>query len=187
MAFPLFDFRNITVEGGGSLFMFHGRISPLVLEGVQGANLKNFSIDWKRSFHGELLVVERNANDNSFVVEVDVEKFPFSIRFGELLSNRYDCQDPIGSNIVFDPRTRAPIYRTRSYSINTVRPVKATAVGSNRIGIEASVREEAPPVRSVLVTYGVHPFSGLCPAIHVANSKDIAIENVTIHEAGAWA
>ena len=28
MAFPLFQCKNITIDGGDSLFMFHGRISP---------------------------------------------------------------------------------------------------------------------------------------------------------------
>lgn len=184
MAFPLFNRRNVTVDGGGSLFLFHGRMSPFVLDGVQGATLKHFTIDWHRSFHDELHVVSRNPEDNSFIVAVDKKRYPFTIKFGVLLSDRYDWQDPMGSNIVFDPKTRSPIYQTRHYAVNTWRPVKATAVDPNRIKIEASVRKVAPPVGSVLVTYGVHPTSRLCPAIHVANSKDIKIENVTIHEAG---
>ncbi|MCK5172408.1 MAG: right-handed parallel beta-helix repeat-containing protein, partial [Planctomycetes bacterium] len=58
MAFPLFNHNNITIDGGGSLFMFHGRMVPFTLESVRGATLKNFSIDWIRSFHAELTVVE---------------------------------------------------------------------------------------------------------------------------------
>ena len=56
MVFPLFGFEGFTLDGGGSTFMFHGRISPIVLDGSKGTVLKNFSIDWDTPFHHELLV-----------------------------------------------------------------------------------------------------------------------------------
>lgn len=183
IAFPLFGCRDITVDGGGSTFMFHGRISPFVLDGVREATLRNFSVDWARSFHDELPVVESNPEDNSFVVEVDPQRYPHKIRHGRLYSQKYDWEDRMGSNIVFDPKTRAPIHNTTRYAVNFARPHEATALPSNRVKIEASVRQ-APPVGSVLISYGVHPTSRLCPAIHLANSRDITIENVTIYEAG---
>lgn len=184
MAFPLFECKNITIDGGDSLFLFHGRMVPFTLERVHGATLKNFSIDWQRSFHDELTVVERNEQDKSFVVEADPARYPITVKHGALLSQRYDWEDPMGSNIVFDPQTRSPIYGTRDYSINSLRPMEVTAVGKGRFKIEASLRKTPPPVGSVLVTYGVNPTSRLCPAIHVTNSSDISIENVTVYEAG---
>lgn len=184
IAFPLLGCKNITIDGGGSSFMFHGRICPFVLDGTDGAVLKNFSIDWKRSFHDELLVVDRDETDNSFVVEIDREKYPYSISYGNLLSDKYNWQDQMGSNIVFDPGTRSPIYNTRNYAINFASPHKATAVGENRVKIEAAVRNTTPPIGSVLISYGTNPTSRLCPAIHLANSSNITIENVTIYAAG---
>ena len=71
MAFPLLNCKNVTIDGGGSTFMFHGRISPFVLDGTDGATLKDFSIDWSRSFHDELHVVTRDEKENSFIVEID--------------------------------------------------------------------------------------------------------------------
>ena len=184
LAFPLFGCKNITVDGGGSLFMFHGRISPFVLDGVEGATLRNFSIDWSRSFHDEMPVVERDEKSGSFVVEIDAEKYPYSIQHGNLFSDKYDWQDRMGSNIIFDPKTRAPIFNTQDYSVNFFRPHKATEVGKNRVKIEANFRKTPPPVGSVLISYGTHPTSRLCPAIHLANSKNIRLQDVTIYDAG---
>ena len=96
----------------------------------------------------------------------------------------YDWQDRMGSNIVYNPETRSPIYNTRDYSINFTMPHTATAMGGNRVKIEASVRKTPPPAGSVLVSYGTHPTSRLCPAIHLANSRDIRIQDVTIYDAG---
>lgn len=182
MGFPLFDFHNITIDGGGSTFMFHGRLVPITIERCNGATLKNFSIDWIRSFHAELAVVESDESSQSFVVETDPAKYPYTIVGGKILFDRFGQQDPIGSNMVFDPRTRSPIYQTNLYSVNS-KKAKVTAAGENRFRIENAVKS-APPVGSVLVVYGVHPTSRLCHAIQATNSQDLVIENVTIHDAG---
>ena len=66
-------------------------------------------------------------------MENDREKYPYSVQHGNLFSDKYDWQDRMGSNIVFDPETRSPIYNTRDYSVNFGRPYTATAVGENRV------------------------------------------------------
>lgn len=183
MAFPLLACKNLTIDGGGSLFMFHGRISPIVLDHASGVVLKNFSIDWKRSFHDELTVVERNEQDKSFVVEADPSQYPYRLEYGAIWFQRYNWEDPFGSNIVFDPETKAPIHDTSRYFVEYKEPLEAIAAGKNRIRIEAAV-EVPPPVGSVLVAYGVTLTNRLVPAIHLANSRDVQVQNVTVHDAG---
>lgn len=179
--FPLFDCKNITIDGSGSTFMFHGRMVPISAERCQGVTLKNFTIDWIRSFHAELTVVESDQKNKSFVVETDPEKYPYTISGGKIQFHRYGQDDPVGANIVFDPATKAPIHNTRQYSINY--DPKVSKVSDNRFRIE-KVRKKVPPVGSVLIVYGVHPTSRLCPAIHVTNSSDLNIGDVTVREAG---
>ena len=70
MVMPLFGFESFTLDGGGSTFMFHGRICPIIVDGCKETTLKNFSIDWDTPFHHELTVVERDPDSNSFVVEI---------------------------------------------------------------------------------------------------------------------
>ena len=105
MAFPLFGFEDFTLDGGGSTFMFHGRICPIVLDGAKGITLKNFSIDWDTPFHHELRVIERDPKTNSFIVEISPQKYGYEIKDDQILFNHYNWQDPIGQNITFDPAT----------------------------------------------------------------------------------
>ncbi|WP_168564911.1 right-handed parallel beta-helix repeat-containing protein [Crateriforma spongiae] len=184
IAFPLFGHQNVTIDGGGSVFMFHGRISPFVLAQCTDITLKNFTIDWQRSFHDELPVIASNPDDGSFVVEVDPKRYPHTIKNGNLLSEKYDWQDRMGSNIVFDPKTNAPIFNTRDYSINFSAPYTASHAGENAVKISGRVRKSPPPVGSVLISYGTHPTSRLCPAIHLDQANQTRIQNVTIHAAG---
>lgn len=183
MAFPIFGNKNITIDGNGSLFMMHGRLVPITVESVDGVTLKNFSIDFIRPFHAELKCVERDIKNNSAIFEINPELFPYKIQQGELLFERFGQEDPIGGNIVFDPETRAPIYDTRHYVIQSWK-ARASRTEKNRVKLSNCFPGEPPPVGSVAIGYGVHPTSRLVPAIHVTNSKDLVIENVTVYAAG---
>ncbi|WP_146393044.1 sulfatase-like hydrolase/transferase [Allorhodopirellula solitaria] len=180
--FPIFGRDSLTIDGGGSTFLFHGRMVPFTVDGGSEVTLKNFTIDWTQSFHAELHVVGSDAAEKRCVVETDAEAYPYTIAGGEIRFHRYGQDDPVGSNIVFDPKTNSPIYRTNEYRLNE-KKAKFTAIGPGRFAIEKGFKQP-PPVGSVLVVYGVHPTSRLCPAIHVTNSNDLRIENVTVHEAG---
>lgn len=181
MAFPIFDCRNLTIDGGGSDFMFHGRIVPIVIERSEGVTLKDFSLNWIRSFHAEMTIVEVNEEDKSFHVEIDPEKYPYKVAGGKITFQRFGQEDEIGSNMVFDPKTRAPIYHTKKYAVG--RKAKVKDLGDGRLEFRDAMRH-APVVGTVLVTYGTHPTSRFVPAMHVTNSKDIRMENVTIYDAG---
>jgi len=184
IAFALFDQNSLTIEGNGSEFIFHGRTNPFVLDGSTNITLKNFSIDWARPFHDEYEVVARDIAKQTVRVKVAPEKYPFAIKHRQLFSQKYDWQDRMGSNIVFDPKTRAPIHDTLRYSINFHRPHQARPIGKDSFDLQAHFRSEPPPVGSVIISYGTHPTSRLCPAIHLSNSKNILLENITIYGAG---
>lgn len=186
MALPLFGFEGFTIDGGGSTFMFHGRISPIIVDGCEGTTLKNFSIDWDTPFHHELRVVERDPEANSFIVEVSPMKYGYTIKNGQIFFGHYDWQDPIGQNITFDPATNAPIWSTKQYSLRVRQNTAATRAGENRVRLQNATKTP-PPIGSVMATYGQSPTNRLAQAIHVANSSDTHIENVTVYAAGGMA
>ncbi|MBK1875327.1 right-handed parallel beta-helix repeat-containing protein [Pelagicoccus mobilis] len=183
MGFPLYGHKDLTIDGDGSLFMFHGHMVPFTLESVDTVTLKDFTIDWSRSFHDELLVVERDDTDQSFIVEIDPKQDPYTIKGGKLYFERYKiAEDGIGSNMVWDPKTLSPIYDTRSYQMNAGK-MKVSHAGKNRVKIEKAVKV-APPVGTTLITYGTQTTNRLAPAMHVTNSKDIVIDGVTVLDGG---
>lgn len=185
MAFPFFGSKGLTLDGGGSTFVFHGRISPIVLEGAESVTLKNFTIDWDTPFHHELTVVERDESSNSFVAEIYPMTYGFEIQGKDLLLNHYDWQDYLGQNIPYDPETGAPYWNTRRFLLNK-KNAKAKKVGENRVRLQNATKEP-PPIGAVLCTYGNAPTNRLAQAIHVSNSKDTYIENVTVHAGGGMA
>ncbi len=186
MAFPLFGFDGLTIDGQGSTFIFNGRMSPIVVEGSSGTTLKNFSIDWDTPFHHELKVVERDPDNKAFIAEISPMKYGFEVKDGELLLNHYDWQDRIGQNIAFDPKTNAPAWMTKNFALRVRHNTKITKVGPNRIRCE-NLTLKVPPVGTVMCTYGSAPTNRLAQSIHLSSSKDTVIENVTVYAGGGMA
>lgn len=186
MAFPLFGFEDLTLDGNGSTFIFHGRICPIILDGSKKIVLKNFSIDWDTPFHHELRVLERDEKSNSFVAEIKPMKYGFEIKNEQILFNHYDWQDPIGQNITFDPSTSAPIWNTNLYSLRVRSQTKVTRLGENQARFQHA-SNTPPPVGAIIATYGRAPTNRLAQAIHIINSIDTYVENVTVLAAGGMA
>lgn len=185
IAFPIYGFENFTLDGGESTFMFHGKICPITVEGSKGTTLKNFTIDWEKSFVNELKVIESNAKENSFVAEVANEKFGFEVKKNEILFNHYNWQDPIGQNMLFDAKTKSPVWQTKNYHL------KARGKNSKVIKIDnktvkfVNYTKVTPKVGNVFATYGSSPGGNrFAQAIHLSNSKDNKLENITVYAAG---
>ena len=189
IAFPIFNFYGFTLDGNGSTFMFHGKIVPITVEGSKNTTLKNFTIDWEKSFVNELTVTENNKEENSFTVDVANEKFGFEVKNNQILFNHYDWQDEIGQNMAFDPATRSPIWQTKNYylkpqSHKTAKIVKIDDKTAKFIDYTKSL----PPVGTVFATYGNSPGANrFAPGIHLSNSKDNVLNNITVLAAGGMA
>ena len=183
MAFPLFGHKRLTIDGGGSVFMFHGRIVPFTIEAAENITLKNLTIDFFRPFHAELKVVGHNEAKRSIVVETDPAQYPYTIQGDDVVFDRMDQEDPLaGSNMVFDPATRSPIFEAEKFHLNG-NTVKARAIRPGSFELIDGY-DNLPPVGTVIVVYGKNPTSRRTHAIQVTNAKDIRIENVTVLAAG---
>lgn len=184
LAIPIFNFENFTLDGNGSTFMFHGKICPITVKGSTNTVLKNFTIDWEHSFVNEMKVIENNVEENSFVAEINSGKFDFRVEDNQILFQHYDWEDVIGQNIAFDPKTKAPIWHTRNYSLNGKGKAKVVKLDDARAKF-TNITKVTPPVGTVFATYGPSPGGNrFAQAIHLDQSKDNFIENVTVFAAG---
>lgn len=185
IAFPIYGFENFTLDGNGSTFMFHGKICPITVESSKATTLKNLTIDWEKSFINELKVIKSNPEENSFVVEIVNEKLGFEVKNNEIFFNHYDWQDPIGQNILFDAKTKSPVWNTRAYYLKAKGKKSKVVKIDNKTAKFTNYTKITPAVGTVFATYGPSPGKNrLVQAIHLSNSKDNKIENVTVHAAG---
>ena len=86
MIFPILNTKGITVDGGGSTFVFHGKVFPFIADGCDGLILKNMTIDRSQPHFVKMRI--RDIDENGFGLELDGEKYPFRIERGSLIFKR---------------------------------------------------------------------------------------------------
>lgn len=70
IAFLIKDMRNVTIEGNGSDFMFHGCMVPLAVKGSSNVTIKGVSVDYDYPWTFEGTVLSSDPVSRSFTVKV---------------------------------------------------------------------------------------------------------------------
>lgn len=81
--FPIFDFNNLTVDGGNSTFIFHSGAFPFAVKNSSRITLKNFRMDTAYPLVAVMEVGRKTAE--GFYLKIDKEKFPYRIENGSLI------------------------------------------------------------------------------------------------------
>ena len=212
--FPLLNMENLTIDGQGSTFIFHGVMIPFLIEGSKNISVKNVSIDWSQSFHSEGLIVANDAVNKTFDMQIDA-KYPYYIKNGELVFVKEYYQHTIGQSILYDPERKAIAFNTEAYTSITTKKksdVKRNLdkvnykyeydrrdVGYKDIGIENRVTAEElkpglirihghtkkmPPMGYILSMKGEQGLNRVSPAFRVTHTNGFNALNVNVHHAG---
>lgn len=197
-SFMLVDFHNFEIDGGGSDFIYHGKMIPFIIEESKDIKVTNLSIDWEVPFTIEGHVVANNPEDHTFDIEV---KTPYMVEFGRLMLRLEREDSPYerrygkrfatwehynlvaGQNIFWDPKTMAPLYNTKLYQMPE-RGIFAEELDEGLVRISTKI-QELPPIGSVMVSKGEYLQNRTSPAVRIFKAKDIEFHNVNVHHAGA--
>jgi hypothetical protein len=185
IAFPLFDYSKVEIEGNGSDFIFHGGIIPFGLSGLESVNMKNFNIWWDQPFTFEGEVIANDSVQRTFTLKVNKED-QYEIIDNELLFKGYDWKLKLGENIVYNKALKRPYYYTAKYEHNWHdHPLKAKEISPGIIQFSNFSGAEVPPVGSVWVDKGPHGQNRRFPGFSIKDSKNIFLENINIYTCGA--
>lgn len=122
IAFLIKDMRNVTIEGDGSDFMFHGCMVPFAVKGSSNVTIKGVSVDYDYSWTFEGTVLSSDPVSRSFTVKV----FPdtkYRIEGDRLFFGGYDWEYPMGESIL---STRRPtdLSSTPAPTTTAIGPVR---------------------------------------------------------------
>lgn len=187
--FSIENAEGLTIDGNGSSFVFHGFVNPFVIYSSTDVTLKNFSVDFSRTFHSEGIIL---ASDKEGEMDLEIpSQFPFEIRNNILVF--IDKEEPhssvmttvskdrlysYGSLLEFDTHKRETAFMVRDYYINSI-PLVAKRLSDNKVriyldGIKGTVGN------TLVFAAGHRNYS----SIIVSDSRDIEVNHVTIHHAG---
>lgn len=213
-AFPLRGFNNLTIDGQGSTFIFHGIMIPFLVDECNNITIKNVSIDWAEAFHSEGLIVANNEENKTFDMQIS-DEYPYDIRNGQIYFIKEYYEHNLGQSILFDPKTKGIAFNTEAYTSISAGAKAKVSNNTNKISYKYEVDERSPelrkigsesnlyveqlkpglvrvsghkkkmpPVGLILTMKGEQGFNRVAPAFRVTTTDGFNALNVNVHHAG---
>lgn len=169
------DMKNLTLDGQGSEFVFHGRMLPVSLLRSENCLLKNFSIDFENPHIAQVKIVENDPQDGIVFepapwVDYRIAKDSIFEAYGEGWTMRHSW------GIAFDGDTKHLVYNTSDIGCPTKG---ASEVAPRRI--HAPGWKDARLVPGIVVA--MRGWGRPTPGIFLSHDVNTTIENVKVHYA----
>lgn len=169
------DMKNLTLDGQGSEFVFHGRMLPVSLLRSENCLLKNFSIDFENPHIAQVKIVENDPQDGIVFepapwVDYRIAKDSIFEAYGEGWTMRHSW------GIAFDGDTKHLVYNTSDIGCPTKG---ASEVAPRRI--HAPGWKDARLVPETVVA--MRGWGRPTPGIFLSHDVNTTIENVKVHYA----
>ena len=175
VALYLENLKDVVIDGNNSDFIFHGTILPIVLKNCTNVTLKNFSIDFAIPHFRQLHITEVDKAHNTVVGKLYPEG-NYKVEAGKLLFCGEDYEEQPMGGMLFTPDRRLT-YQRADVSFN---PTKVTELAPNVFKIEGM---GADPRIEKDERFALRNYGRPTPAIFITESKNIKLENVTVHNA----
>lgn len=187
-AFFIKGYKNLTIDGQGSEFIFHGKIIPFLVENSENISLKGFSIDWKIPFYVQAEVLKSDSASSSMLVKFTNES-EFKKEGNSIAITANQQYLPfLGEDMYFDPKTKAVAYRAKDYLMKyrTDRELTAKLVNDKdkQFSITAKFARRPPPAGLIGIYKGNFGLNRHSPAIHIIKSAKLMFNNINIYHAG---
>ena len=175
VAFPLEGLENVTLDGGGAEFVFHGRMLPISLLDSRNCTLKNFSIDFDNPHIAQVRIVRSDKTNGTVFRPEPWVKWriaPDSVfeAYGEGWTVRH------GWGVVFEKDTKRLVYNTGDRGCPT-QGARLTADGD--VHAPHWKDKALKPGMRFVMRSGGRP----TPGIFLYRDTDTRLENIRIHYA----
>ena len=175
IGFAIEDLSNITIDGQGSEFVFHGRMIPFALLNSSNITLKNFSIDYEVPALRQLNVLEVDKVNNKVIVDIS-PKNNYRVDNNKLilLGETYELEPVSSMGFREDKRLT---YKRGDLSFN---PKTVSEIAPNKFILKDwyQINETTPGERFVLRSY-YRP----TPGVFVSECLNTVLKNVQVHYA----
>lgn len=166
---------NLTLDGKGSEFVFHGQMLPIAIVNSSNVTLKNFSIDFENPHIAQVEVINNDENEGiTFRVEPWVNYRINEDGVFETYGNGWRYQQYTG--IAFEKESRHIVYQTSDLWIDTKQ---VQEVGDRLLHAPNWKDKRLKPGTIVAMRTWNRP----APGIFLCHSNDTYIDNVTVHYA----
>ena len=180
VAFPLTGFKNVTIDGQGSRFVFHGGMVPAIVRGSKGITLKNFSIDWDVPFNCEGII--EAVNKKQSYVDVRIKKgYRYKVENNRFIFVGEGFENPVIKNLLeFDTKKEEQAFMARDNFQREIQPV-TSEIRPGVIRMKTKFNTWPTVGNTLLIMQEKREW----PAFAIQDTDNTWIEDVTIHHSGA--
>ena len=175
VGFALENLQNITIDGQGSDFIFHGRMIPFAFLNNANITLKNVNIDFEVPALRQLKVVKVNKDADEVVVEI-FPKGNYRVENDALIIEGEGYEYTPFVSMAFRSDKRLAHMR----SDVSFEPSSVTEMESNVLSIKGWSQLD---VTSVGERFVLRSYYRPTPGIFVSECLNTTFENVTVHYA----
>jgi len=175
-AFVIDGARKLTLDGGGSSFVFHGLMNPFRLSRSEGVLLGGFSIDWDRPFITQGRIV--GVSDTSVDVAIDQAQYPYVLEGGRAWFTGEDWKRGVdGYNLLYDKATKEIVYKTRDnpLGVDFNRQAEELAPGVVRFYGKPKIRPETGTF--IALNHGRY----IVTCFEVSRCTDVTLKDITVY------
>ncbi|MEK7951062.1 NPCBM/NEW2 domain-containing protein [Luteolibacter soli] len=173
---PLVDLRDVTLDGSGSTFLFHGSPAPFLIQDSEKVTVRGIAVDYVIPHLAQGIVTA--TGPGWYEMTVDPEKFPHEVRNGWFTFRGDGWANPAGKGgIVFKASNGMIAPETADYNFGG--PLTMLAPGRYRV--EKDIAQSGIGTGDVL-TLRQGP-SRPHPAFVLYRAKDTVLEDCPIHAA----
>ncbi|SDL16883.1 right-handed parallel beta-helix repeat-containing protein [Siphonobacter aquaeclarae] len=160
--------RNITIDGSGSLFVFHGKMTTFVVDSSENITLRNFRVDFERPTMSEMRIV--GPQDGGTLVDIHPDA-RYQIRDGRLTFYGEGWKTSHFHAVAFDSTQGTMRYS----SWKPFQTATATDLGRGRVLFRPAVDIKSGTILTVrdIIRDQVGMF--------LYASKNLTLENVQMH------
>ncbi|WP_276168174.1 alpha-1,3-galactosidase-related protein [Zobellia alginiliquefaciens] len=179
--FLLEDFDSVTIEGNGAEFIFHGQVAPFQIRNCGKLTVKNLKMDWDIPFlfQGEVLAIDKKQGWRD--IKPFTDGFSWELKKDRIFFPNIDgfSFPELGSTLAFNAEHKRVAHGAWDMS-SRPRWVEKRPNGVLRFHEHL---KQYPAVGSILNSKGDHDHNRYAPAFQITSSKDVHLEDVTIHHA----
>lgn len=167
--------NNITLDGQGADFIFHGSMLPIALVENENIKIKNLHIDFQTPHIAQAVVLENDTTNNE-IVFAPAPWVNYRIQDSVFLHSGLDWEAEPNQGIAFKKGTKRIVYNSGDISMGTKRVAE---IAPGKIKSYGWKNTKLIPGTVLAMRIGRRP----APAVFVHKGKNVFLENVTVHYA----
>ena len=180
IAFLIEGMKNVTIDGNGASFIFHGKMQPFLIKNSSNVILKNFSVDWQRPYISQGVI--ENISSTFVDLRIDKEKYPYKFEVGKLVFIGEGWTDKLTDSQknlhnLYDGKTREILYHTRDNPLGDVFLGEAKEIENGLIRFSGKPKMMVPVGTYATLFHGRY----ISPGINITYSKDVEMQDVTLY------